>query len=121
MGAVCFQQGGRTARGEAVVWRCTVYSAARWHEEFSEVCTVKGGAMVRKRGGGRGGRAAELRGERQNLVVSPSGGDALQAPECTQTLSHRGAAQPERARHRALCERERGREEGRRTRWRRWE
>lgn len=56
---------------------------------------------------GRGG-AAELRGERQNLVVSPGGGDALQAPECTQTLSHRGAAQPERARHRALCERERG-------------
>lgn len=63
--------------------------------------------------GGREGRggAAELRGERQNLVVSPGGGDALQAPECTQTLSHRGAAQPERARHRALCERERGREE----------
>lgn len=59
---------------------------------------------------GRGG-AAEIRGERQNLVVSPGGGDALQAPECTQTLSHRGAAQPERARHRALCERER--EEGR--------
>lgn len=67
---------------------------------------------------GRGGGAAELRGERQNLVVSPGGGDALQAPECTQTLSHRGAAQPERARHRALCERERGREEGRRrTKW----
>lgn len=45
--------------------------------------------------------------------MSPGGGDALQAPECTQTLSHRGAAQPERARHRALCERERkgGREE----------
>lgn len=43
--------------------------------------------------------------------MSPGGGDALQAPECTQTLSHRGAAQPERARHRALCERER--EEGR--------
>lgn len=62
---------------------------------------------------GAGGRAAELRGDRQNLVVSPGGGDALQAPECTQTLSHRGAAQPERARHRALCERERkgGREE----------
>lgn len=39
--------------------------------------------------------------------MSPGGGDALQAPECTQTLSHRGAAQPERARHRALCERER--------------
>lgn len=39
--------------------------------------------------------------------MSPVGGDALQAPECTQTLSHRGAAQPERARHRALCERER--------------
>lgn len=71
--------------------------------------------LKKKMGGGgwvlgRGG-TAELRGERQNLVVSPGGGDALQAPECTQTLSHRGAAQPERARHRALCERERGREE----------
>lgn len=72
---------------------------------------VKGEEMAREEG--RGGGAAELRGERQNLVVSPGGGDALQAPECTQTLSHRGAAQPERARHRALCERERkgGREE----------
>lgn len=69
---------------------------------------VKGEGMGRE---GRRERAAELRGERQNLVVSPGGGDALQAPECTQTLSHRGAAQPERARHRALCERERGREE----------
>lgn len=67
--------------------------------------------MVRK--GGEGVGAAELRGERQNLVVSPGGGDALQAPECTQTLGHRGAAQPERARHRALCERERGWEKGR--------
>lgn len=45
--------------------------------------------------------------------MSPGGGDALQAPECTQTLSHRGAAQPERARHRALCERERERKGGR--------
>lgn len=45
--------------------------------------------------------------------MSPAGGDALQAPECTQTLGHRGAAQPERARHRALCERERGWEKGR--------
>ena len=69
---------------------------------------LKGEEMAREEG--RGGGAAELRGERQNLVVSPGGGDALQAPECTQTLSHRGAAQPERARHRALCERERGRE-----------
>lgn len=78
---------------------------------------VKDVEMAREEGG-RGGGAAELRGDRQNLVVSPGGGDALQAPECTQTLSHRGAAQPERARHRALCERERGREEGRRrTKW----
>lgn len=83
---------------------------------------VKDEEMARKEGKGREGRggAAELRGERQNLVVSPGGGDALQAPECTQTLSHRGAAQPERARHRALCERERGREEGRRRRRTKW-
>lgn len=85
--------------------------APRWYEELCGVGKekVKGEEMAREEG--KGGGAAELRGERQNLVVSPGGGDALQAPECTQTLSHRGAAQPERARHRALCERERGREE----------
>lgn len=88
---------------------CTVCTQVAY--ELSEVGTVMGGVMVRTEGEGGGG-AAELRGERQNLVVSPGGGDALQAPECTQTLSHRGAAQPERARHRALCERERGREDG---------
>lgn len=78
-----------------------------WHSE--------GWGNGQEKGGGRG--AAELRGERQNLVVSPGGGDALQAPECTQTLGHRGAAQPERARHRALCEREGSGEGKRRARW----
>lgn len=92
-------------------------SAPGWYEESCGVGSeVKDEEMAREEREGRGEGAAELRGE--NLVVSPVGGDALQAPECTQTLSHRGAAQPERARHRALCERERGREEGRRrTKW----
>lgn len=90
----------------------------RSHVEWANKCEGWGDGEGRREG--RGG-AAELRGERQNLVVSPGGGDALQAPECTQTLSHRGAAQPERARHRALCERERGREDGRRrTKWTGW-
>ena len=61
-------------------------------------------------GGREGGSSRILRGKRQNLVVSPGGGDALRAPECTQTLSHRGAAPPVRAKYRALCEREGGRE-----------
>lgn len=99
MSGCCPRRGGMRSRVE-------------WAKKSEKVWRWRG------REEGRGGGAAELRGDRQNLVVSPGGGDALQAPECTQTLSHRGAAQPERARHRALCERERGREEGRRrTKW----
>lgn len=93
--------------------RCLHQGGMRSHVECAKKSERGGwGSRWQGREGRRGG-AAELRGERQNLVVSPGGGDALQAPECTQTLSHRGAAQPERARHRALCERERegGREE----------